>query len=123
LGVASFTLSAPAATAAVNTQGVRAEGNVAISTGGTLTAAKQITSVFGSVSIFAAGGATLSAVPIGNVNQLTFPGFASPVSLPGPRQPLPTPPGFLGNGAAGAPAFAEIPVAAGDQIVSGIGAP
>ena len=123
LGVASLTMSAPAATAAINMQGARAQGNVTISTGGTLTAAKQITSVFGSVSIFAGGGASLSAVPIGNVNQLYPPGAASPVSVPGPRQPLPTPPGLLGNGAAGAPAFAEISVAAADQFVGGVGAP
>lgn len=123
LGVASFTMSAPAATAVITMQGARAEGNVTISTGGTLTAAKQITSVHGSVSIFAAGGATLSAVPIGNVNQLILPGSASPVSAPGPRQPIPTPPGLLGNGAPGAPAFAEIGVSTADQIVGGIAPP
>ena len=70
-GVASLTISAPAATATVTMQGARAQGDVVISTGGTLTAAKQITSVFGTVSIFAAGGATLSAVPIGNQDQMS----------------------------------------------------
>ena len=123
LGVASFTMSAPAANAVVLTQGIRAQGNVAISTGGTLTAAKQITSVFGTVSIFAAGGLNLSAVPIGNVNQVYLPGWASPVAVPGPKAPLPTPPGLAGNGAPGAPAFAEIAVATGDQLVGGVNAP
>ncbi|HEX8027381.1 MAG TPA: hypothetical protein VF491_02920, partial [Vicinamibacterales bacterium] len=123
LGVASFTLSAPAATAVVTTEGVRAQGNVTISTGGTLTANKQITSVNGSVSIVAGGGANLSAIPIGNVVQMIYPGSASPVSAPGPRQPIPTPPGLIGNGAAGAPAFAEIGVSAADQFVGGIAPP
>jgi filamentous hemagglutinin family protein len=123
LGVASFTLSAPSATAAVNTQGIRAQGNVTISTGGTLTAAKQITSVFGSVSIFAAGGATLSAVPIGNVAQVQLPAVPAPVAPPGPKSPLPSAPGAVGNGGPGLPAFAEIAVAAGDQIVGAAATP
>ena len=51
-GVASLTISAPANTATITMQGARAEGNVVITTGGTLTAAKQITSVNGTVSIY-----------------------------------------------------------------------
>ena len=120
LGVASLSISAPAATATINMQGARAQGNVTITTGGTLTAAKQITSVFGTVSIFAAGGATLSAVPIGNVNQVDYPSPVSPIAPPGPKAPLPTGPGAASNGAPGSPVFAEIPVSFADQNVGGV---
>jgi hypothetical protein len=120
LGVASLTMSAPAPTAVITMQGARAQGTVSIATGGTLTATKQITSVFGSVSISAAGGATLSAVPIGSVNQVDYPQPVSPVAPPGPKAPLPGAPGLAGNGAPGLPAFAEISVAPGDQIVGGV---
>ena len=101
-------------------QGARAQGDVMITTGGTLTAAKQITSVFGTVSIFAAGGATLSPVPIGSQDQMPGYGFASPVAPPGPKSPLPTAPGAASNNGPGLPVFAEIPVSVADQIVGGV---
>jgi hypothetical protein len=115
LGVASLSISAPSATAAITMQGARAEGNVTISTGGTLTAAKQITSVGGSVSIFAAGGATLSATAIGTQNQVIYPAPVSPTIAPGPKNNLPTPPGAVSIGGAGLPGLTEITVAAADQ--------
>ena len=122
-GVASLTISAPANTSAITMQGARAEGDVVIATGGTLTAAKQITSVNGTVSIFAGGGANLSSVPIGDQNQILLPGSVSPVVAPGPRANLPTAPGLAGNGPAGAPIFAEIPVAVADQAVGAVISP
>ena len=73
--------------------------------------------MFGTVSIFAGGGAKLSSVPIGNQFQLLLSGFVSPVVAPGPRATLPTAPGLADNGPAGAPIFAEIPVAVADQAV------
>jgi hypothetical protein len=117
-GVASLTMSAPASTAAISMQGARAEGNVIITTGGSLTAAKAITSVTGTVSI-ATGVAPpiLSAVPIGSQQQLLEPTWVSPVLPPGPRAALPTPPGFASTAASGLPVFAEIPVAIADQFV------
>ncbi len=120
LGVASLSISAPAGTAAINMQGARAQGDVTISTGGTLVAAKQITSVFGTVSIFAAGGATLSAVPIGTQSPLGGVGGVSPVISPGPKNLLPTPPGGVSIGGAGLPGLTEIQVAAADQFVGTI---
>ena len=48
LGVASFALNSPAAGTTVNMQGVRAEGDVSISIGGTLNSARNITSTSGS---------------------------------------------------------------------------
>jgi filamentous hemagglutinin family protein len=115
LGVASLSISAPSSSAAITMQGARAEGNVTISTGGTLTAAKQITSVGGTASIFAAGGATLSATPIGTQNQVIFPPFVSPTISPGPKNLLPTPPNGVPFLVAGLPGLTEISVAAADQ--------
>ena len=120
LGVASLSISAPSGTAAITMQGARAEGNVNITTGGSLTAAKQITSVGGTVTITTGGAQNLSAVPIGNQNQLTYPPIVIPAVPPGPKAPLPTAPGFAANGSAGPPLLGEILVAAADQIVAGV---
>jgi filamentous hemagglutinin family protein len=109
LGVAALSLSAP--TGSITMQGARAEGNVVISTGGTLTAAQQITSVGGTVSITAAGGATLSAVPIGSQDQLRTPSVVTPIGPPGPLVPPPGAPGIVSFGAPGLPAFPDIIVA------------
>jgi filamentous hemagglutinin family protein len=123
LGVASLTMSAPSPTATITMQGARAEGDVTVTTGGSLTAAKEITSVNGTVSIFASGGAALSAVPIGSVAQVDYPAPVAPVVPPGPKAPLPTAPGVASAGAAGLPAFAEIPVAVADQVVESVAQP
>jgi filamentous hemagglutinin family protein len=122
-GVASLTIAAPAASAEITMQGARAEGNVVITTGGNLTAAKQITSVSGTVTISTGGTQNLSAVPIGNQNQLVEPPFVTPVIAPGPKPALPTPPGIASAGAPGVPVFAEIPVSIADQGVSRAGQP
>jgi filamentous hemagglutinin family protein len=123
LGVASLSISAPASTAAITMQGARAEGNVTITTGGSLTAAKQITSVGGTVTITTGVPPSLSAIPIGNQDQIYIPGAVSPVIAPGPRQPLPTAPGFVSSSGPGAPALAEISVAPADAIVAGVASP
>jgi hypothetical protein len=123
LGVASLSISAPASTAAITMQGARAEGNVTITTGGSLTAAKQITSVGGTVSITTGVPPSLSAVPIGNQFQIFVPGAVSPVIAPGPRQPLPIAPGFASAAGAGAPPLTEISVAPADALVAGVAAP
>jgi hypothetical protein len=89
-GVASLSMTAGGS---ITMQGARAEGNVVITAGTTLNAAKQITSVSGSVTITTPpGGATLSAVPIGTQNQVDYPQPVSPVAPPGPKSPLPTGP-------------------------------
>jgi filamentous hemagglutinin family protein len=123
LGVASLTISAPSSTAAVMMQGARAEGNVTITTGGSLTAAKAITSVSGTVAITTGGAQNLSAVPIGSQNQLDYPPIVAPVVPPGPKAPLPTAPSLAGAGAPGLPTLGEILVAAADQIVAGVISP
>jgi filamentous hemagglutinin family protein len=123
LGVASLSISAPASTAAITMQGARAEGNVTITTGGSLTAAKQITSVGGTVSITTGVPPSLSAVPIGNQFQIFIPGAVSPVIAPGPRQPLPGAPGLIAASGATPPGLTEISVAPADAIVAGVAAP
>jgi filamentous hemagglutinin family protein len=121
LGIASLNLSAGGSIAM---QGARAEGDIAITAGGNLSAAKEITSVGGTVTLNVGGTTALNqAVPIGTQEQLDFPFFVAPGVPPGPRPPLPTPPGFIGNGGPGMPAFAEIPVSIADQNVPGVGAP
>ena len=65
----------------------------------------------------------LSAVPIGNVAQVDYPAPVAPVVPPGPKAPLPSAPGGVSAGAAGLPAFAEIPVAVGDQGVGLVSQP
>jgi hypothetical protein len=122
-GVASLTISAPADTATITMQGARAEGDVVITTGGDLTAAKEITSVSGDVTIVTGGTATLSAVPIGSQEQVEYPSLVLPAIPPGPRAALPTPPGFASAGAPGVPSFAEIPVASPGQAVELVTAP
>jgi filamentous hemagglutinin family protein len=120
-GIASLTLSAGGSIAM---QGARAEGDIAITAGGNLSAAKAITSVGGTVTLNVGGLTALNqAVPIGTQEQLVYPGYVAPAVPPGPKPPLPTPPGFAGNGGPGVPAFAEIPVSIADQNVSGVGAP
>ncbi len=118
LGVASLTI---AAGGSVNMQGARAQGNVAITAGGDLTAARAITSVNGTVTLDVDGTTTLNQnVPIGTQVQLVPPGIVSPVVAPGPRSPLPAAPGVASATAAGLPAFAEINVSAADQSVGAI---
>lgn len=123
LGVASLTMSAPAASAAINMQGARAEGNVVITSGGSLTAAKAITSVGGSVSITAPTQTLNQAIPIGSVAQVDYPQPVSPAIPPGPKAPLPSAPGVASGGGAGLPALTEIPVAAADQLVASTNRP
>jgi filamentous hemagglutinin family protein len=120
LGIASLTMSAGGS---ITMQGARAEGDVSIAAGGNLTAAKEITSVGGTVTLAIGGTTSLSPVPIGTQEQLAYPGFVAPAVPPGPKPPLPTPPGFAGNSGPGAPAFAEIPVSIADQTVGGVNAP
>jgi filamentous hemagglutinin family protein len=122
-GVASLVISAPASTATITMQGARAEGDVTISTGGDLTAAKQITSVNGTVTITVGGTQSIANVPIGDQAQLTYQPPVSPVIPPGPKSPLPSAPGAAANVAAGLPAFAEIAVGAADQVVGGVAQP
>ena len=122
-GVAALTISAPAATATITMQGARAEGDVVITTGGSLTAAKEITSVSGTLTIATGGTANLSAVPIGTQDQLTPPGAVAPAVPAGPRAGLPTPPGLISAAAPGQPVFAEIPVAVADQNVGSVTPP
>jgi filamentous hemagglutinin family protein len=119
-GVASLAMSAGAN---ITMQGARAEGNVVITAGSTITAAKAITSVGGSVTITAPTQNLNQAVPIGTQNQVDYPEPVSPVAPPGPKSPLPTGPGSASNGGPGLPAFAEIPVSAADQLVGGVIAP
>jgi filamentous hemagglutinin family protein len=115
LGVASLTMSADGD---ITMEGARAEGDVVITAGGNLTAAKEITSVSGSRTLNVGGTTTLNdAVPIGNQNQVEYPEVVLPVVAPGPRSELPTPPGVASAGGSGLPVFAEIPVAVGDQNV------
>jgi hypothetical protein len=109
LGVASLSLSAPAGS--ITMQGARAQGNIVISSVGAFTPAKQITSVFGTVSISAAGGITLSATPIGTQDQLQTPIVVTPIGPPGPLVPPPGAPGIVSFGAPGLPAFPDIIVA------------
>ena len=123
LGVASLTMSAPASTATITMQGARAEGDVVITTGGSLSAAKEITSVSGTVSITAGGGDTVLPVPIGDQDQIPYPDFVNPVIAPGPPQLLPIAPTGASASGPGAPAFAEIPVSAADQIIGGVVVP
>jgi hypothetical protein len=121
LGVASLTMSAPAATATIDMQGARAEGNIAISTGGDLTSAREIVSVHGTVVLDVAGTTELHQdVPIGNEPWVGGSGGASPVVPAGPKSPLPGQPGVAGNLAAGLPPFAEIAVSAGNQNVGAV---
>jgi filamentous hemagglutinin family protein len=117
-GVESLTVTAT--TGDITMQGARAEGDVSITAGGDLTAAKAITSVNGTVTITTGGTQTLSATPIGSQTQLTYPGFVSPVAPPGPKQVLPTAPGVASNGAGSLPVLGEIPVSTADQIVGGL---
>ncbi|MEQ1727550.1 MAG: hypothetical protein ABL982_04140, partial [Vicinamibacterales bacterium] len=118
LGIASLAMSAPAATAVIDMQGARAEGNITISTGGDLTSAREIVSVHGTVVLDVAGTTELHQdVPIGTEPWVGGGGSASPAVPPGPKSPLPGQPGIAGNLAAGLPPFAEIPVAAGNQTV------
>ena len=119
-GVASLTMNAPAATAVISMQGARAQGDVLIQTGGSLTATREITSVNGTVTIVTGGAQSLSADPIGYQTAIPCCGFVSPVLTPGPKSPLPTAPGVASNLAAGLPAFAEIPVAAANQNVGAV---
>ena len=123
LGVASLTISAPASTAAITMQGARAQGNIVITTGGSLTAAKEITSAGGTVTITTGGAESIAPIPIGTQNQLGGESAVSPVIAPGPRQPLPTAPGFVSSSGAGAPPLGEISVAPADAMVAGVGAP
>lgn len=117
-GVASLTMTAGGN---ITMQGARAEGDVAITSGGNLTAAKAITSVGGSVTTNVGGTKTLNqGVPIGSQNQMDYPGGVSPVGPPGPKSPLPGAPGAASNAAAGLPVFAEIPVSVADQLVGGV---
>lgn len=123
-GVASLTITASSATAAINMQGARAEGNVTITTPGTLTAAKQITSVSGTRTLnVPLANQSLSNVAIGTVNQVIYPAISAPAVPPGPRQPLPGAPGVASASGPGLPAFAEIPVAFADQSVGAITQP
>jgi len=123
LGVATLSISAPSASSTINMQGARAEGNVVISTGGTLNAAKAITSVTGSVTITAPTQNLHQAIAIGTETQVDYPTFVAPAVPPGPTPPLPTDPGVAANLAAGLPAFAEIAVAPANQIVGGVALP
>ncbi|HUQ69088.1 MAG TPA: hypothetical protein VM165_06185, partial [Planctomycetaceae bacterium] len=120
LGVATLTMTAGGSIAM---QGARAQGNVAISAGGTLTATREITSVNGIVSLNAIGGMTLSAVPIGTEEQVDYPTFVAPAIPPGPKSPGASVPGAASNGGPGLPVFAEIPVSFADQNVGAVGAP
>lgn len=120
-GVASLHMTAGGS---ITMQGARAEGNVVITAGSSLTAAKAITSVGGTVTLITGVPPTLNqAVPIGTQNQVDYPLPVSPVAPPGPKSPLPTGPGSASNGGPGLPAFAEIPVSAADQLVGGVIAP
>ncbi|HUR35888.1 MAG TPA: filamentous hemagglutinin N-terminal domain-containing protein [Vicinamibacterales bacterium] len=120
-GVASLTMSAGGN---ITMQGARAEGDVSITSGGNLSAAKAITSVNGSVTLSTGGTQSLNqAVPIGTEEQVDYPGIIAPAVPPGPKPPLPSVPGAASNGGPGLPAFAEIPVSFADQIVGGVGAP
>ena len=123
LGVASLSISAPASTATITMQGARAEGNVTISTGGSLTAAKQITSVNGTVTITTGGTQNLSAVPIGTQEQLHLPTFVLPVVPPGPKPAMPKSPGIAAAANPGSPVLTEIPVSEGDQIIASVNRP
>ncbi len=121
LGVASLTMTAGGS---ITMQGARAQGNVAIIAGTSLTAAKAITSVNGSVTIVSGVAPALNQdVPIGTQEQMDYPGIVSPVAPPGPKSPLPGAPGAASNAAAGLPAFAEIAVSSADQLVGGVAQP
>ena len=111
LGVASLSMSAPAATAAIHMQGARAQGDITISTGGTLSAAKAITSVSGTKVISAAGGSSIGATAIGTQNQIDYPLPVLPAISPGPTVPPPAAPGLAGAPAPGFPLLLEIAVA------------
>jgi hypothetical protein len=110
LGVASFSMSAPAPTATIDMQGARAQGSVVISTGGTLNAAKAITSVTSSVSITAPTQNLHQAIAIGTQNQLEYPPMVLGVVAPGPSVPPPLAPGIASVPGAGLPVLAEIAV-------------
>jgi len=116
-GVASLNMFAGGS---ITMQGARAEGNVVITAGTSVTAAKAITSVSGSVTITAPTQTLNQATPIGTQNQVDYPEPVSPVAPPGPKSPLPGAPGAASNGAPGAPVFAEIPVSFADQNVGGV---
>jgi filamentous hemagglutinin len=120
-GIASLNLSSGGS---ITMQGARAEADIAITAGGNLSAAKEITSIGGTVTLSVGGTTALNqAVPIGTQEQLPYPTYVAPAVPPGPKPPLPTPPGFVGNGGPGLPPFAEIPVSIADQNVPGVGAP
>ncbi len=106
-GVAALTMSAPAVTAAINMQGARAEGDVTISTGGSLTAAKQITSVSGTVSI-TAGSQSIANVAIGSQDQLALSPLVLPAIPPGPTVPPPAAPALVIEPPPGQLPFTEI---------------
>lgn len=115
-GVASLILTAPASTATITMQGARASGDVTISTGGDLTAAKEITSLNGTVTLNIGGTTTLNqAVPIGSQLPLIPPGMVGPPVSGGPRAPLPSAPFGTSVAPAAAPVLGEIAVAAADQ--------
>ncbi len=119
-GVLSLTL---AAGTNITMQGARAQGNVVVTAGGNLTAAKSITSVNGSVSLAVGGTVSINPVPIGSQEQMVFPPFVLPAVSPGPPMPLPSSPAGASASAAGLPAFGEIPVAAADQVLGSINQP
>lgn len=108
-GVATLMLSAPAGS--ISMQGARAEGNITIGYGATISSVMGIVSVGGSVLYNGS-----SSVPgtigtgIGTQDQLKYPGIALPVVPPGPTVPPPAAPGLAGSGA---PVFPEILVAGG----------
>ncbi|MEQ1730660.1 MAG: hypothetical protein ABL982_20010, partial [Vicinamibacterales bacterium] len=117
-GVASLTMSAGGS---ITMQGARAEGNISITAGGNLTAAKQILSVSGTRTLTIAGTTSLNdAVTIGTQNQVEYPPAVAPIGPVGPKAPIPTAPGVASNLAAGLPPFAEISVAAANQVVGGV---
>jgi uncharacterized protein (DUF2345 family) len=82
-GVASFTLIAPASGSSITMAGVRAEGDVTINTGGTLTSSRNITSAIGNV-VITASSQTIGGVDIGNQTALMQPGTVAPAISPGP---------------------------------------
>ena len=115
VGVASLSLWAGDN---ISMEGARAEGNVNIYSGGDLTAAREIISTSGTVTITTLGTQVLhQEIPIGYQLALSGPNQVLPVVSPGPRAGLPTPPGLASGAGPGLPAFAEIPVATSNQSI------
>jgi hypothetical protein len=122
LGVASLSILAPSNTGTITMVGARAEGDITIETGGSLTAPDGLYSVHGTVS-YTAGTASVGAVTIPDQDQVIYPTPVAPVIAPGPRSPLATAPGFVSASGAAPPGLTEIAVAPADAIVAAVTPP